>query len=75
MNTINECISIDKVNNLQELRASVKRATLANRTSKSLDEKNLQQEVVFQNSANAHLDDWIKSSINEIRKSKSLDLR
>lgn len=67
MNTINECISIDKVNNLQELRASEKRSTLANRTSKSLDEKILQQEVVFQNSVNAHLDDLIKSSINEIR--------
>lgn len=78
MNSIKEDIPINKVDYEQELRESLNRALLTNKTSKSLDEKILQSDYVFQNSVNAHLDQWIKVSINELthetRKSKSLDI-
>jgi hypothetical protein len=80
MNTIKEDSSINEVDYGQELRESLKRVLLINKTSKSLDEKLLQSDYVNQKSANKYLDDWIKVSISdfmkdETRKSKSLDLK
>lgn len=79
MNPIKEDIQINEVDYEQELKESLNRALLTNKTSKSLDEKILQSDYVFQNSVNAHLYQWIKVSINELkdetRKSKSLDLK
>ena len=79
MNTIKEDTSIDKIDNTQELRDSLKRALLTNKTSKSLDEKRLQSDYVNQNSANKYFDDWMNVSINDFleefrQKSKSLDI-
>jgi len=78
MNSIKEDISINTVDYEQELRESLNRALLTNKTSKSLDEKILQSDYVFQNSVDAHLYQWIRVSINELthetRKSKSLDI-
>jgi|TARA_Y100000389_G_scaffold149648_1_gene149073 hypothetical protein len=79
MNTIKEDTSIDKIDNTQELRDSLKRALLTNKTSKSLDEKRLQSDYVNQNSANKYFDDWMNVSINVFleewrHKSKSLDI-
>lgn len=79
MNTIKEDTSIDKIDNKQELRDSLKRSLLTNKTSKSLDEKILQSDYVNQNSANKYLDDWMNVSINDFLeecryKSKSLDI-
>lgn len=79
MNPIKEDIQINEVDYEQELRGSLNRALLTNKTSKSLDEKILQSDYVFQNSVDAHLDQWIKVSINKLKdetiKSKSLDLK
>lgn len=78
MNSIKEDIPINKVDYEQELRESLNRSLLTNKTSKSLDEKILQSDYVFQNSVDAHLYQWIRVSINELthetRKSKSLDI-
>ena len=79
MNPIKEDIQINEVDYEQELRGSLNRALLTNKTSKSLDEKILQSDYVNQNSANKYLDDWIKVSISDFMKdetkSKSLDLK
>jgi hypothetical protein len=79
MNSIKEDIPINNVDYEQELRDSLNRALLTNKTSKSLDEKILQSDYVFQNSVDAHLYQWIRVSINELThetiKSKSLDLK
>jgi hypothetical protein len=66
MNSIKEDISINTVDYEQELRESLNRALLTNKTSKSLDEKILQSDYVFQNSVDAHLYQWIRVSINEL---------
>lgn len=66
MNTIKEDTSIDKIDNEQELTDSVKRSLLTNKISKSLDEKILQSDYVFQNIVDTHLYQWIRVSINEL---------
>ena len=66
MNTIKEDTSIDKIDNEQELTDSLKRSLLTNKISKSLDEKRLQSDYVFQNIVDTHLYQWIRVSINEL---------
>ena len=66
MNTIKEDTSIDKIDNEQELTDSLKRSLLTNKISKSLDEKILQSDYVFQNIVDTHLYQWIRVSINEL---------